>query len=153
MRNAPDAEDLVQEAYLRALRGFEGFRGAAARPWLLKIVRNTCYTWMRDNRARLERDEFDEQVHSTAATTPEIQALDNERAKAVRSCIEQLPLDFREGIVLREMEQLSYEEIAEITGVPPGTVMSRLSRARARLSKCLKFRLATARESDKSVPA
>jgi len=141
LRNASDAEDLVQEAYLRALRGFEGFRGAAARPWLLKIVRNTCYTWMRDNRARTEMAEFDESVHSIPGSTPETQSLGRERAEAVRSCIEQLPLDFREGIILREMEQLSYEEIAEITGVPPGTVMSRLSRARARLSQCLKLRL------------
>ncbi len=151
MRNAQDAEDLVQEAYLRALRGFEGFRGTAARPWLLKIVRNTCYTWMRDNRARLDLAEFDERVHTVPGSTPETQSLDRERAQAVNSCIEQLPVDFREGIILREMEQLSYEEIAEITGVPPGTVMSRLSRARARLSRCLKFRLKTAAPEDERV--
>jgi RNA polymerase sigma-70 factor (ECF subfamily) len=152
MRNASDAEDLVQEAYLRALRGFEGFRGTAARPWLLKIVRNTCYTWMRDNRSRLDVAEFDERVHVVPGSTPETQSLGRERAQAVKSCIEQLPLDFREGIILREMEQLSYEQIAEITGVPPGTVMSRLSRARARLSKCLKVRLnAGEHDEEKSV--
>jgi len=143
MRNASDAEDLVQEAYLRAMRGFEGFRGAAARPWLLRIVRNTCYTWMRDNRTRVDTAEFDERVHTAPGSTPETESLGRERAEAVRNCIEQLPLDFREGIILREMEQLSYEEIAEITGVPPGTVMSRLSRARAWLSNCLRLRLDT----------
>jgi RNA polymerase sigma factor (sigma-70 family) len=141
IRNAPDAEDLVQEAYLRALRGFKGFRGTAARPWLLKIVRNTCYTWMRDNRVRADVAEFDEQLHAVTGGTPETQSLSRERASAVGDCIERLPLDFREVIILREMEQLSYEEIAGITGVPTGTVMSRLSRARSRLSKCLKLRL------------
>jgi RNA polymerase sigma-70 factor (ECF subfamily) len=96
---------------------------------------------MRDNRSRADLAEFDERVHAVPGNTPETQSLSRERAEAVRSCIEQLPLDFREGIILREMEQLSYEEIAEITGVPPGTMMSRLSRARGRLSKCLKVRL------------
>jgi RNA polymerase sigma-70 factor (ECF subfamily) len=139
-RNAPDAEDMVQEAYLRALRGFKGFRGGtAARPWLLKIVRNTCYTWLRDNGGRAGMAEFDERLYVVTGSTPETESSGRERAKAVENCIEQLPVDFREAIVLREMEQLSYDEIAGITGVPTGTVMSRLSRARARLSKCLQL--------------
>ena len=148
IRDATDAEDLVQEAYLRAMRGFKGFRGTAARPWLLKIVRNTCYTWMRDNRSRADLTEFDERLHGFSASTPEAQSLGSERARAVEDCIELLPLEFREAIILREMEQLSYEEIAAITGVPTGTVMSRLSRARARLSKCLKLRLSLEEQND-----
>lgn len=141
LRDDRDAEDVVQESYLRALRGFSGFRGEASRPWLLRIVRNTCFTWMRDNRARADRAEFDEQIHAVSGATPEAQSLRHERMRAVASCIDQLPLDFREAVILREMEQMSYQEIAEITGVPAGTVMSRLSRARARLADCLKLRL------------
>jgi RNA polymerase sigma-70 factor (ECF subfamily) len=144
MRNAQDAEDVVQESYLRALRGFSGFRGEASRPWLLTIVRNTCFTWMRDNRARADQAEFKEELHAIAAASPEAQSLRLERRDAVTNCIDQLPSDFREAIVLREIEQLSYRDIAEITGVPSGTVMSRLSRARARLAECLRLRLGPA---------
>jgi len=141
LRDIQDADDVVQESYLRAMRGFAGFRGEASRAWLLKIVRNTCFTWLRDNRARSVWTELDEEVHSGESTTPELQSVRNEEARAVTHCIEQLPLEFREAIILREMEQMSYQEIAEIAGVPQGTVMSRLSRARARLSQCLKYRL------------
>jgi RNA polymerase sigma-70 factor, ECF subfamily len=138
MRNAQDAEDVVQESYLRALRAFAGFRGGASRPWLLTIVRNTSFTRLRDNRWRGDRVEYHEELHVSGGGTPEAESLDRERAREVERCIEQLPPDFREAVVLREMEELSYREIAEITGVPPGTVMSRLSRARARLAECLK---------------
>ena len=148
LRDTQDADDVVQESYLRALRGFGGFRGEASRAWLLKIVRNTCFTWIRDNRARAIWTELDEELHSGESNTPEIQSVRNEEARAVTHCIEQLPLEFREAIILREMEQMSYQEIAEIAGVPQGTVMSRLSRARARLSQCLKYRLGEPDEND-----
>jgi RNA polymerase sigma-70 factor (ECF subfamily) len=137
VRNAQDAEDVVQESYLRALRAFPGFRGEASRPWLLTIVRNTSFTWLRDNRGQ-DRAEYHEELHVSAGPTPEGESLGLERARAVERCVQQLPADFREAIILREMEELSYTEIAEITGVPRGTVMSRLSRARVRLADCLR---------------
>jgi RNA polymerase sigma-70 factor, ECF subfamily len=137
-RNEHDAEDVVQEAYLRALRAFASFRGEASRPWFLTIVRNTALTWLRDNRARAGHAEYHEEHHVSGGATPEAESLAQERARVVERCVQELPADFREVIVLREMEELSYQEIAEITGVPRGTVMSRLSRARARLAECLK---------------
>ena len=137
-RNAHDAEDVVQESYLKALRAFPGFHGEASRPWILTIVRNTSFTWLRDNRSRADHAEFREEFHVSGGPTPEAESLGHERAQAVKRCVQQLPSDFREAVVLREMEELSYQEIAEITGVPRGTVMSRLSRARARLAECLK---------------
>jgi RNA polymerase sigma-70 factor (ECF subfamily) len=137
-RNEHDAEDVVQEAYLKSLRAFSSFRGGASRPWFLTIVRNTSFTWLRDNRFRANRAEYHEELHVSGGATPEAESLGNERAREVEPCIRELPSDFREAIVLREMEDLSYQEIAEITGVPRGTVMSRLSRARARLAGCLR---------------
>jgi len=136
-RNAQDAEDVAQEAYLRAWRAFSGFRGGAARPWLLTIVRNTAFTWLRNNRPWADRAEYHEELHVSSDATPEVESIGQERARAVERCVQELPADFRETIILREMEELSYQEIAEITGVPRGTVMSRLSRARARLAECL----------------
>ena len=141
-RNAHDAEDVVQESYLKAFRAFPEFRGAAARPWILTIVRNTSFTWLRDNRGRGDGAEYHEELHVSGGPTPEAESLGRERSRALQRCIEHLPSDFREAIVLREMEELSYQEIAEITGVPAGTVMSRLSRGRARLTDCLKNSLA-----------
>jgi RNA polymerase sigma-70 factor (ECF subfamily) len=137
-RNAGDAEDVVQESFLKAFRAFPGFRGESTRPWILTIVRNTSFTWLRDNRSRADDTEYHEGLHASDDATPETELLGNERARAVERCIQQLPSDFREAIILREMEDLSYQEIAEITGVPAGTVMSRLSRARARLAECLR---------------
>jgi RNA polymerase sigma-70 factor (ECF subfamily) len=138
LRNRQDAEDVVQESYLRALRAFPGYRGGSSRPWLLTIVRNTSFTWLRNNRVRGSSTEYHEELHISADPTPEAESIGHERANAVTRCVQQLPPDFREAIVLREMEDLSYQEIAEITGIPRGTVMSRLSRARARLAECLK---------------
>jgi RNA polymerase sigma-70 factor (ECF subfamily) len=138
VRNAQDAEDVVQESYLRALRAFSTFRGDASRPWFLTIVRNTSFTWLRDNRARADHAEYHEELHVSGGPTPEGESLGLERVRGVERCVQRLPADFREVIVLREMEELSYKEISEITGVPRGTVMSRLSRARARLAECLK---------------
>jgi RNA polymerase sigma-70 factor (ECF subfamily) len=137
-RNAQDAEDVVQESYLKAFRAFPGFRGGASRPWILTIVRNTSFTWLRDNRSRADQSEYHEGFHASAGATPEAELLGNELARAVERCVQDLPSDFREAVILREMEELSYQEIAEITGVPAGTVMSRLSRARTRLADCLK---------------
>ncbi len=135
-RNEHDAEDLVQEAYLRALRFFEGFRGGDSRAWLLTIVRNTCYTWL-GQQGKHEAAEFDEEIHSPASSDPETLLLEGVDHRAVRGALEELPAEFREVIVLRELEGLSYKEIADVAGLPVGTVMSRLARARQRLAQSL----------------
>jgi RNA polymerase sigma-70 factor (ECF subfamily) len=136
--NDHDAEDVVQESYLRALKFFSGFRGGSSRPWLLAIVRNTCYTWMRRNRMAEPGLELDEEMYvDTTSPSPEAILLATARGDLVRRALEELPAEFREIVILREMEGLSYKEIAEVTSVPVGTVMSRLARARARLQKLL----------------
>jgi RNA polymerase sigma-70 factor, ECF subfamily len=136
--NAADAEDLVQEASLRAFRALDHFHGGNAKTWLLVIVRNVCYTFLGRNRSA-ESVEFEEEQHSdaVAAATPERDILRSADAAAVRRAIEELPAEFREALVLREMEEMSYRQIAEITGTPVGTVMSRLSRARQQLRERL----------------
>jgi len=133
--NPADAEDIVQEAFLRALRFFDGFRGGDSRAWLLKIVRNTSYTWLRKNRPAQLTDEFDETIHSdeNADENAEMKLLSRAESERVINALEALPLTFREILVLREIEGLSYKEISEVTGVAMGTVMSSLSRARHRL--------------------
>jgi len=135
MRNEDDAQDMVQEAYLRALRFFGGFHGTDARAWLLTIVRNTCYTWLKRNRSMELSGDFEEAVLTIESdeTDPEASHMLQVRAQLVNEAIEKLPIEFREVVILRELEELSYKEIAEITGIPIGTVMSRLSRARKRL--------------------
>ena len=135
--NAADAEDLVQEASLRAFRALEGFHGGDSRTWLLVIVRNVCYSFLARTRSVQESVEFEEEQHSTESPTPEASVLGNASAEEVRRAIEELPREFREALVLREMEELSYKQIAEITGAPVGTVMSRLSRARRLLRQQL----------------
>lgn len=144
-QNEHDAEDVVQEAALRALRFLDGFRGGDARAWFLTIVRNTGYTWLRRNRPP-ERDggSLDEERPGAplpgeegAETNPETLLLQRVDAAAVRCALERLPIEFREVIVLREMEGFSYREIADVAGVPIGTVMSRLARARKRLQESL----------------
>jgi RNA polymerase sigma-70 factor (ECF subfamily) len=138
-RNERDAEEVVQESYLRAFRFFAGFRGGDARAWLMRIVRNTCYTWLHANRPLQEATEFDETLFSpdSRSPNPEEAALRNDRGAVVRKALETLPANFREVLILRELEGLSYKEIAEITGMPAGTVMSSLSRARDRLRQAL----------------
>jgi len=133
--NPADAEDIVQEAFLRALRFFDGFRGGDSRAWLLKIVRNTSYSWLRKNRPAQLTDEFDETIHSdeNADENAEMKLLSRAESERVINALEALPLTFREILVLREIEGLSYKEISEVTGVAMGTVMSSLSRARHRL--------------------
>ena len=138
MRNQADAEDAVQDAYVRAIRHYAGFRGGDARAWLLAIVRNSCYDKLR-SRSRGAEAVFDESIHSVApVASPESLAMASESAHQVRQALEELPLEYREVFVLREMEQLSYAEIAEVAGIPVGTVMSRLSRARERLREKLR---------------
>ena len=139
VRNGSDAEDLVQEACLRAWRGFTGFRGGDGRSWLLTIVRNICYTWLRENRRQGPAVEFNEDLHSEDVEVPEAERLLAERSsrETLEKALQELPAEFREAIVLRELEGLSYKEIGEIANVPVGTVMSRLARARARLQICL----------------
>ena len=138
-RNKQDAEDIVQEACLRAFRFFPGFRGGDARSWLLKIVRNTCYTWMRTRRPMQDAVEFDETVFppDVEALDPEKELLQNDQSALVRKALEKLPVKYREVLVLRELEGMSYKEIANITGLPAGTVMSSLSRARESLRDIL----------------
>lgn len=136
--NNHDAEDVVQESYLRALKFFGGFRGENSRPWLLTIVRNTCFTWLRQNRFS-EFTELDEQIHGREREprNPESIMLAAAHSETVRKAIEALPPEFREVIILREMEDLSYKEISVIASIPVGTVMSRLARARSRLQELL----------------
>src|SRR5712692_6508838 len=134
-RNGHDAEDLVQDALLRAFRAFPGFRGADGRAWLLASVRNACYTWLRGNRRQELTTEFDEEVHTAEGDVlnPERLVLREGESARVRQALEELPAEFREVLVLREIEGLSYKEIATVVDVPVGTVMSRLARARGRL--------------------
>jgi RNA polymerase sigma-70 factor (ECF subfamily) len=139
MRNDHDAQDVVQEAYLRAFRFFSGFQGGDVRAWLMKIVRNTCYTWLRANRPLQEATEFDENFSAPDyhAPNPEELVLQSDNARLLRKALEDLPATLREVLILREIQGMSYREIADITGVPLGTVMSSLSRARGRLRHAL----------------
>jgi RNA polymerase sigma-70 factor (ECF subfamily) len=138
-RNEQDAQDIVQEAYLRALRFFPAYRGGDARSWIMKIVRNTCYTWSHQNRPRIGAIEFDENLFlpDSRDPNPEEVALQNDSGALVRKALEKLPTHFREVLVLRELDGMSYKEIAEVTGMPLGTVMSSLSRARGGLRRAL----------------
>ena len=136
-RNDHDAEDVVQEAFLRAYRFFDGFHGGDSRAWLLAIVRNTCYTWLEQNRRPSLSLEESLPEPQSADPSPEALLLERLDRELLRRAIEKLPPEFREAIVLREMEGLSYKEIAAITGAPIGTVMSRLGRARSRLLQLL----------------
>ena len=138
-RNDTAAEDVVQEAYLRALKHFGSFRGTDVRPWLLAIVRNTFYTWLRQNRSTERQIPFDEEIHFSEDDhlNPEELLVQKANKNLVRQAIEGLPAEFREVIVLRELEGLSYKQIADVTETPVGTVMSRLARARKRLEQSL----------------
>ena len=134
-RNAHDAEDVVQDACLRALKYFDSFRGeegTSARAWLLAIVRNTAYTWRRRRGVDALATEFDETQHS------QVEVYDAPDRELLARALDRLAPEFREVIVLREIEGLSYKEISDVAGVPVGTVMSRLSRARAHLQEALR---------------
>jgi RNA polymerase sigma-70 factor, ECF subfamily len=133
VRNGDDAEDIVQEAFTRALQYFDGFHGGDARAWLLRIVRNTSYRWLQKNRAR-QPVEFDEATHAIPeASSPETLMLQNADGQLIEQALKALPTRFREVLVLRELQGLTYKEISDVAGVPIGTVMSRLSRARDRI--------------------
>src|SRR6202451_1666304 len=139
VRNPHDAEDIVQEAYLRAFKFFGGYQGGDARAWVLKIVRNTSYSFLEKNRPAELAEEFDEKVHTDVVEPPGAEAalLQSADSRMLREALDELPVNFREVIVLRELEGMSYKEIAEVTGVPMGTVMSGLARARAQLRERL----------------
>ncbi|HUI12335.1 MAG TPA: sigma-70 family RNA polymerase sigma factor [Xanthobacteraceae bacterium] len=141
MRNAADAEDAVQECYLRALRHFDSYRGPAMKPWLLAILRNVCNAeFVRRGKQEMAPDDADDDPASEQPplwqeplASPEAALLRRQDDETVRRLVAALPQPFREVIVLREVNELSYQEIAEVAGVPVGTVMSRLARGRSML--------------------
>ena len=139
LRNDQDAQDVVQDASLRAFRFFESFRGQNSRAWFLRIVRNTAFTALKRNRGHEEDVLFDEELHTPENPNPGVPSrLDQVHDRdTVRAAIDQLAPEFREVITLRELEECSYKEIADIASVPVGTVMSRLARARAQLAEIL----------------
>jgi RNA polymerase sigma-70 factor (ECF subfamily) len=129
-RNDHDAEDLVQTAFVRAVRFFDSYQGGNPRAWLLTIVRHTFYTGLRDNRQ--DEQTFDEDIHSPlpCASGPEQNQNSRDTSRIVNQALEKLPNTFREVLILKELEEMSYKEIADLAGIPIGTVMSRLARAR-----------------------
>lgn len=137
-RDEHAAEDVVQEAYFRAAKFFATFRGGDGRPWLLAVVRRAAYDWLAKSRSWAAAS-FDEEIHGRAdeSLNPEVLAVQRADRQLLRLAIEELPPEFREVIVLRELEGLSYQEIATVTDVPVGTVMSRLSRGRKLLQRRL----------------
>ena len=145
-RNDHDAQDVLQESCARAYQYLDGFRGGNAKSWLLTIVRHTCYSWMEQNRPAAFTTVFDEQIHSSSGDGPDSNAsalgpedvLQQKQEQCqVQRWLEELPVEFREVMVLRELEGLSYREIGEIAAIPIGTVMSRLSRGRDLLQRKL----------------
>jgi RNA polymerase sigma-70 factor, ECF subfamily len=143
LRNEQDAQDVVQEAYLRAFRSFSGFYGTNGRAWLLTIVRNTSYTLLKKSHAVDLTTNFDEEIHATGhdSVSPATILEHSEDAQLITEAMDELPAEFREILVLRHQEGLSYKEIADIAQIPPGTVMSRLARARAKLKEYLAARM------------
>jgi RNA polymerase sigma-70 factor (ECF subfamily) len=150
-RNDHDAEDVVQEAYLRAFRFFDGMRDGDARPWLLTIVRNAGYTWLEKNRpaevvtlddAGLIAADVETAGHAAPTdSNPEVIMLQSANRKIVNQALEEIPVGYREVVVMRELEDLSYKEIAAIAGIPIGTVMSRLARGRELLRRVIEIRM------------
>jgi RNA polymerase sigma-70 factor (ECF subfamily) len=147
MRDTTQAEDAVQEAYLRAYRFFGTFRGEDARPWILGVVRNACYSLLEQERRAAQAQAFDEDAHGEEAVAagtvlrfpadPEAAAIERAERELLQACLRALPGEYREVIVLRELHGCSYREIAHIADVPIGTVMSRLARARKLLRRSL----------------
>ena len=143
LRNEQDAQDIVQEAYLRAFKSFSGFHGSNGRAWLLTIVRNTAYTLLKKNHAVDLTTPFDEVIHASSheSVSPAAILEHAEDAELITNAMKELPAEFREIVTLRHQEGLSYNEIGEILKVPIGTVMSRLARARAKLKEYLTARI------------
>jgi len=139
LRNEQDAQDVVQEAYLRAFKSFAGFHGSNGRAWLLTIVRNTSYTLLKKNRAVDLTTTFDEEIHASdhESISPATILEHAEDAELIGKAMNELPLEFREILTLRHQQDLSYKEIGEILEIPIGTVMSRLARARTKLKEYL----------------
>jgi RNA polymerase sigma-70 factor (ECF subfamily) len=141
-RNADDAQDVVQEALLRAMRYIDGLRLESARPWLLQIVRHTCYSWLRANRpaGHVSLDDTEDtwpELATSPASEPPAIAIRRADRQQINDAIAALPVAYREVFVLRELEDLSYLEIARIAEIPIGTVMSRLARARGLMRNVL----------------
>jgi RNA polymerase sigma factor (sigma-70 family) len=146
-RSHHDAEDIVQEAYLRAFKFFDGFHGEDGRAWLLSIVRNTFCTWYQQNKTESQSTEFEEELHTikaedSAATqyaddNPEALLIQKDSQRQLQQALEVVSVEFREVMVMRELEDLSYKQIAGIIGIPIGTVMSRLGRGRKQLAEIL----------------
>jgi RNA polymerase sigma-70 factor, ECF subfamily len=139
VKNDHDAQDVVQEAYLRALRFSAGYRGGDPRAWLLAIVRNTAFSFIQRNKKSDSAAEFDEDLHGADCARDAVEAAVIRQAdgESIRAALNALPDEFREVILMREIEGLSYKEIADATDLPIGTVMSRLARARKRLHRAL----------------
>jgi RNA polymerase sigma-70 factor (ECF subfamily) len=139
LRNEQDAQDVVQEAYLRAFRSFAGFHGSNGRAWLLTIVRNTSYTLLKKNRAVDLTTTFDEEIHAISqdSASPAVILEHAEDTQLMTEAMEKLPAEFREILILRHQQDLSYKEMGEMLKIPTGTVMSRLARARAKLRELL----------------
>lgn len=142
-RNSHDAEDVVQEAYLRAFQFFDGFHGGDEKAWLLTVVRNTCHTWLRREKGTRTMVMFEEQMHGSELdrADPEGMLLEKFNVGSLRDCLKALPVDYREVVILRELEEMSYRDIADLIKIPLGTVMSRLSRGRRRLEDCVSSRM------------
>jgi RNA polymerase sigma factor (sigma-70 family) len=146
-RSHQEAEDIVQESYLRAFKSFDGFHGEDGRAWLLGIVRNTFYTWYQQNKARAQNTRFEEELHGAhledaadaqyAEHNPEALLIQKDSRLQLQRALEALSVEFREVMVMRELEDLSYKQIAGIVGIPIGTVMSRLGRGRKQLAEIL----------------
>ncbi len=143
VHNEHDAEDLIQESFMRAFKSFGGYHGGNSRAWLLTIVRNTCYTWLQQNRVLRAAESIEDHINEAGVdfADPEVLFLQSVDSQIVRQSLQQLPIEFREVMVLREMEGLSYKEIATVVDLPLGTVMSRLARGRKRLYSLLARRM------------
>ena len=135
LRDGPAAEDAVQEASLRALRFFEGMHGPSPKAWFMAVVRNACLDRLKENRRHALEDHYDDEAHGTTTESPDTAFERNTDARWLRASILALPIEYREVVVLRELEELSYKEISAIVEVPIGTVMSRLSRGRDLLQR------------------
>jgi RNA polymerase sigma factor (sigma-70 family) len=147
VRNETDAEDVVQDAYVRAFRYLHTLRDGESRPWLLAIVRNACYERLRRDQTASKSADREIDRRQTDTPSPETILLRKREVEALHDVLERLPSDLREVLILREWERMSYKDIAAVTGVPSGTVMSRLWRARQQLQQSFGSRFQIARSS------